>query len=158
MDSPASSDNPDGAFRRALETFETRLLTPLVSGELEAWSKALSEAWLPAADEIRRQCDHHHREQFARIATEDPELLPRVEQLRAEDESIRQEIVKLSAEMERIPSRAEKVEPNEGKLDAQLEALRSQGIALVNRVRKQDVALQTWFVEAFNRDRGVAGD
>jgi hypothetical protein len=29
-----------------------------------------------------------------------------------------------------------------------------QGMALVTQIRKQEVAIQTWFIEAFNRDRG----
>jgi hypothetical protein len=158
MDSPVSADDPHSALRRVLENLETCLLTPVISGELEAWTKALWEAWVAAADEVRRHFDHYHREQFARISTEDPELMPRVEQLQAEGEAIRQEIVQLSAAIERLAPRAEKVEPHEGRLDAQVEALSGQGIALINRIRKQEVALQTWFSEAFNRDRGVAAD
>jgi hypothetical protein len=158
MDSTPAIQDPDRALRGVLENFETRLATPIISGELEAWTKAVVEAWTAAADEVRRHCDRHHREQYARISKEDPELLPRVEKLQAEDEAIRQDVAKLSAVIERLALRAENVEPHEAKLDAEVEALRSQGIAFINRVRKQEVALQTWFVEAFNRDRGVAAD
>jgi hypothetical protein len=30
-----------------------------------------------------------------------------------------------------------------------------EGLTFIARVRKQATAIQTWFVEAFNRDRGA---
>jgi hypothetical protein len=158
MDPPVPAADSEQSLRGILETFETRLATPIVSGELQAWARAVAEAWTVVAPEVRRHCDHHHRDQYARMTEEDPELLPRVEKLQTEDEAIRREIATLTAAVERLVVRAEKVEPHEGRLDVEVEALGEQGVAFINRVRKQEVAVQTWFLEAFNRDRGVAAD
>jgi len=151
---PANSDR-DQDLRSVLETFETRLDTPIISGELAAWASAVSKAWSDVAAQVQRSCERH-RDQFQQMATEDPELLPIVQQLQAEDDAIRQQIRKLTDEVNRVARRAEQVEPHEGELDPQVEALRDRGVAFLNRVRKQEVAVQTWFLEAFNRDRGVA--
>jgi chromosome segregation ATPase len=157
MDHSLSTPDDHRALRDALEAFETRLATPVVSGELKTWAAAVSQAWATLAVEVKNRLEHH-QEQLATIANQDPELLPRVEQLKGEDESIRRDIETLSTTIERLTPRAEKVEPHEGRLGAEVEAASAQGIAFVNRIRKQEVALRTWFQEAFNRDRGVAAD
>jgi uncharacterized protein (DUF3084 family) len=151
---PADSD-PDQALRSVLETFETRLATPIVSGELADWSDALSKAWTDAAIPLQRS-GQRRQDQFKQIAAEDSELLPRVQQLQAEDDAIRHDIHKLTDQVKSLAQRARQVEPHEGKLDPEVEALRDLGVAFLNRVRRQEVAVQTWFLEAFNRDRGVA--
>jgi hypothetical protein len=46
------------------------------------------------------------------------------------------------------------MEPDEAKAQPHIQKLVDTSVALVTRVRKQDVALQTWFAEAFNRERG----
>jgi hypothetical protein len=83
------------------------------------------------------------------------ELLPKVEQLQAEDKAILEECDALDQMVARTTSHAPKLEPDEEKARQHTKVLTDAGIALVTRVRKQETALQTWYVEAFNRDRGA---
>ena len=151
---PAASQ-ADEQLRTALETFETRLATPIVSGELASWTTAALAAWTALAPPVNQSLDRH-REQFQQIAAEDAELLPTVQKLKDEDDAIRHEIRGLTDAVAQVARRAEQVEPHEGKLDREVEALTTRGVAFLNRVRKQEVATRAWFMEAFNRDRGVA--
>jgi chromosome segregation ATPase len=139
----------------ALEVFETSLNTPVVSGELEDWTVALKSSWDRVQPAIQRQLDGPHRSQIKEIGKQDPELLPRVEQLKQEDEQIAQQLRNLSARIEKLSVYAPRIEPNEGKVQDDLTNLIEEGMALVNRVRKQEVGIQTWFMEAFNRDLGT---
>jgi hypothetical protein len=49
----------------------------------------------------------------------------------------------------------EKLLDLEESLEKARQLLVDQGLALVLRIRKQEAAARTWYVEAFQRDRGV---
>jgi hypothetical protein len=142
-------------LKSALDSFEVSLATPMVSGELADWLQQVELAWSKLSDLLHNHIEHSHVEQFSQIEEQDLELLPKVEQLRAEDKSILEECDALNRAVARTTSQAPKLEPDEEKARQHTKSLVDAGIALVTRVRKQEVALQTWYVEAFNRDRGA---
>jgi hypothetical protein len=147
----------ESELRTALAAFETSLSTPIVSGELAAWMSEVQESWEEASAQIQNNVSHLHPRQFEEIAEQDQELLPQIEQLKAEDEAIQLEHERISQMIARDAQHVPKLEPDEGKAQKHVQNLIDEGIAFVTRVRKQEVAVETWLVEAFNRDRG-AGD
>jgi hypothetical protein len=74
-----------------------------------------------------------------------------------EDAAIEKDRKTFDQAVSRIATHVPKLEPDEEKAQQHVKKLVDEGMAFVARVRKQEVAIQTWFVEAFNRDRG-AGD
>jgi len=145
----------DNDLRTALSALETSLATPLISGELADWLAVVADSWATAKQQVQHHSEVEHPSQFQQIGSEDPELLPRVEQLQAEDAAIQQDCQALDHSVSRIASHAPKLETDEEKAQHHIKKLVDEGMAFVTRVRKQEVALQTWFVEAFNRDRGA---
>jgi hypothetical protein len=145
----------DNDLKTVLSALETRLATPLMPGELADWLAVVAESWGTAKQQIQHHSKTEHPSQFQQIGSADPELLPRVEQLQAEDAAIEQDCQSLDHLVSRIASHAPKLQPDEEKARHHVKKLVDVGIAFVTRVRKQEVALQTWFVEAFNRDRGA---
>ena len=138
-----------------LTKFETNLLRPAISGELASWLEDVQKSWEEASAQIHYYIKHLHPRQYDEIAKQDPELLPRIEQLRADDEAIEQQRSKLSKSIGRVGEHAAKLEPDEEKAEKYTKAIVEDGTAFIIRVRKQEVAVQTWYVEAFNRDRGA---
>jgi hypothetical protein len=149
----ASNSNDD--LKTVLTAFETSLLTPTVSGELAPWLDEVQKTWDEASAQIHYYIKHLHPRQFDEISKQDPELLPRIEQLQAEDEAIEQQRAQLSQSIGRVGQHVPKMEPDEEKAQKHTKAIIDAGTAFLTQVRKQEVALQTWYVEAFNRDRGA---
>lgn len=76
-------------FKTAIESFETALLTPITSGDLPDWLEKLRGAWKQVAGKFSGE-GRLHEQQLEQIATQDPELLFRVEQLRGEEADLAQ--------------------------------------------------------------------
>jgi hypothetical protein len=152
----ATRTDPECELRVALERLETALATPIVGGELVAWIKDVQKAWHEASAQIHYHTKHVHARQFSQISNEDPELIPQTEKLRAVDAEIETDREELNRLLQRLAEHAPKFEPDEEKIREHVDGLADAGTAFINRVRKQEVAMRTWFVEAFNRDRGVA--
>jgi hypothetical protein len=138
----------------ALTTLETALLTPVVSGELESWATTAQQA----AIELDRRLPPYLRSvlhpQYAEIARSDAELLPRVEQLIAEDQNL---LLEQSAFCDRINAfaqRAAQVKRDEAQVANERTQLEQEGIGLIVRIKKQRAAADTWLAEANYRDRG----
>ena len=144
-------------LKTSLAAFETSLSTPIVSGELAAWVGEVEKAWEEASAQIHDCVTRLHPRQYDEIAKADPELMPRIEVLKAEDEAIEQEREHIHQMVERDAQHVPKLEPDEGKAQKHVQSLIDKGLAFLMRVRKQEVAVETWLVEAFNRDRGTAG-
>ena len=143
-------------YRAALDKLETSLNTPIVAGELADWAGVVSNTWADATEQIVRQIQEVHPRQFEEMADADPEMLSRVETLKTEDDEIEQDRDSFQRHLARVVEHAPSFERDEEKIKSYTTSLMDTGLALVQRARKQEVALQTWFVEAFNRDRGVA--
>jgi hypothetical protein len=146
---------PEDELKTALEAFETSLATPVISGELADWVEAAQKTWAEASAQIDEHIEQRHPAQFEEIGRADPELLPRVEQLQDEDAAIKAELEALRTSLKRSLAHLPKLEPDEVKSQQHLATFVDEGMALIARVRKQEVAVQTWYFEAFNRDRGA---
>jgi hypothetical protein len=147
--------NAEYELKAALTALETSLNTPIVSGELGDWLEAVRKSWAEASAQIRHHVNQLHPRQFEQIGKEDPELLPRVEPLQREDRAIEEECVRITLAVERNSQHVPRLEPDEEKALKHTKKLVEDGIAAIVRVRKQEVAIQTWYLEAFNRDRGA---
>jgi hypothetical protein len=146
----------DRELKSELEAFETSLATPVVSGELAVWSDHVREAWSTLSPRVCHDVAKQHARQFEEITSQDPELFAQVDKLKADDEAIQAQRQSLDQLVGRLANLAPLVEPDEGKFHALMSQLQKDGVEFIARVRKQLVAVQTWYVEAFNRDRGVA--
>jgi seryl-tRNA synthetase len=150
------TSDPGNGLRGALEAFETALATPIVSGELETWIDQVRKAWSEVSTHVHDRSTRIHPQEYEQITNKDPELIPQVQKLKAEDQSIERDRQAMNRRIHTIAQRVPNVEPDEEKIKRHVTQLIDDGIAFVGRTRKQEVAAQTWFVEAFNRDRGVA--
>jgi len=142
-------------FKAAVDEFERCLLSPVISGELPAWVDEVQAAWSEAAAQIHFQAKHLHPQQYEEIANQDPELLPRIDLLKAEDATIEEQCQKIQQAVIRVAQHAPMLEPDEEKAQKHTKGLIEKGLAYIARVRKQDIAVRSWYVEAFDRDIGA---
>jgi hypothetical protein len=146
--------DPETELRDALTAFETSVTTPIVSGELSDWIEKARKTWGNCSAQVRMHIRDLHPRQFEQIGEADAALFRQVELLRADDERIEAERENLDHSVSRMSDWLPKLGPDEAKAQPHVENLMERGIAFVARVRKQEVAVQTWFAEAFNRERG----
>jgi hypothetical protein len=151
----SQSKYSDDDLKAALAAFETGLLTPTVSGELGPWLEQVQKTWEEASAQIHYHLKHLHPRQYDEISKQDPELLPRIDQLRGEDDAIEHQRAQLSQSIGRVSHKAPKLEPDEEKAQRHIKSIVDAGMAFLIQVRKQEIAVQTWYVEAFNRDGGA---
>jgi len=149
-----SGSNDESELRTALTAFETSVATPVVSGELGDWADTVRKAWSEASAQIDRQIRELHPRQYEEISNADAALFQQIELLKAEDSAIEQDRDRLDRAVKRVADHVPKLEPDEAKAEPHVESLVEDAMAFVGRVRKQEVAVQTWFMEAFNRERG----
>src|SRR6188472_1008612 len=88
--STTSANQSDEDLKAALAEFETSILSPTISGELTRWLEHVQECWEEASAQIHFHVKHLHPRQYEEISKQDAELLPRIEQLEAEDDAIEQ--------------------------------------------------------------------
>lgn len=143
------------AFRSVLERLEIAAGTPLVPGEMESWLQELDVAFAETRSAFAEQRRQSHAPQLGSIKREDPEMFRHVEQLQQEDAAIAESIEALQARAGVLKPMVHRIEPDEKRAELALTELGEQGVQLVARIRKQEVALRTWLQEAFTRDRGV---
>jgi hypothetical protein len=104
---------------------------------------------------IELQFERTHTELLDEMSNQDPELASRIEDLKAEDSRLLETWKQIHAELGRFCGLAKRAEPDEGKVSEPVTQLTDQALAFVIGVRKQEAALTTWYMEAFNRDRGI---
>lgn len=155
MDRQQPSIQDDHAFDEALKAFESALEVPFVPGELERWIDAVEGAFTQVRPRLQRRLQHAHPDEFAEIGEADPGLIRRVEQMREEDAALREETAELADRITALRSAITSVEPDEARVETMLETFIEQALQFVIRVRKQEQAVRTWLMEAFNRDRGT---
>jgi hypothetical protein len=129
-------------------------MTPVVSGELAVWGDEVRGAWAKLAPMVDRQVSRLHPKQYEEMTRQDPELFTHVDNLKAEDAAVLDELQKLGQLVDRLANLAPLVEPDERKFNDLEAHLRKDGIAFVAHVRTQQIAVETWYLEAFHRDRG----
>lgn len=139
----------------SLERLETCLETPHVPGELPSWAAAVRKAVADLGPCLKQQISELHHQDFGEISKQDPGLLSRVEQLEAEDAEIADEYQQLTHLVEKIVDSASRIEPDEQRLEPIVEECVERGLSFGLHVRKQETAIKTWLLEAFDRDRGT---
>ncbi|REJ70074.1 MAG: hypothetical protein DWQ31_02330 [Planctomycetota bacterium] len=147
--------NENCELSEALKELEICLETPVVPGELESWAHAANAACEAVGIPLRNAVEDAHPEVFRQILQQDPELAQRVEELRSEDQVLLRQFDSLKRQLHRLATQASAVEPRESRLDSQLSDVTKEGLAFVINTRSQEQALSTWYVEAYNRDRGI---
>jgi hypothetical protein len=138
----------------ALTQAETALLTPVVSGELETWATALQETTQLVSERVPTYLKHVLHPEYAEIAKTDPELLSRVEQLIAEDQSLLVDQDSFRTEVNDFAKRASHIKKDEAQVASERSKLEQKGLALILRIKRQRAAADTWLAEANYRDRG----
>jgi len=141
-------------LNEALTQAETALLTPVVSGELETWARALQDGTQLLSERLPTYLKAVLHPQYAEIAKTDPELLSRVEQLIAEDQSLLVDQDSFRTEVDEFAKQASHIKKDEAQVAAQRTKLEQKGLALILRIKRQRAAADTWLAEANYRDRG----
>jgi len=150
----------DDQLDSLLQTLELRLETPIVPGEMRSWLENLRNLWdrLPAT--LSQTSGEENLPKLKQIAATDPELDARVQRMHDEDAQIAAEALRLQQAIESVHQQVGSVEEaaqlDEGQLSEQVSTIIDRSLALIIRIRKQQRAIDTWFVEALQRDRGVA--
>lgn len=149
-------DGPSDALAEALRTLETNLETPVVPGELTTWIRNVKESCDAVGCRLREAIEHSHEERFQQIVAQDPALMPRVQQLRIEDQELLGDAKTIAHAIANLEKQNGDRVANQAKSDERIAEIVELGIAFVVRTRTQETALSTWHMEAFQRDRGVA--
>lgn len=142
-------------FHTALSQFETSVEVPFVPGELERWIAAVTTAWKLLQPKLSWVLNVLHPEHYAGISRADQELIQRVEQMRCEDAEIETEIEKIDQLIPALQTSIRDLEPNEAEVNRLMKEFVSDALVLVIRIRKQEQAVRTWFLESIYRDRGA---
>ncbi len=142
------------ALLAGLENFEACLSTPVVCGELGAWSQIAQAAWADLIPILQRRVAILHREEVKRIAQTDPDLLPQVVQLASEDQAILQEAAKIGRSLAEVAIEGASYTPKELKFKERVTTLVDHGMAFAQQVRLQGISLQTWLEQANKLNEG----
>lgn len=157
--SPNESNNRSGpeaaALADALSALETALLTPVVSGELAPWVRDVRSAASRAEEQLKSYLGSTQRRQYLDMAKADPELLSRIEQLAEDDGSLLTDCGEFHKNASRLQELVNADRRHEQRPEDHRAELEEQGVKLITRIRKHQVATDTWLSEAFYRDRGV---
>ncbi len=139
----------------ALSDLEAAIEAPHVPGEMARWIATVRQALTTTLAIWEREIRPRHREAFARIRVEDLALQPRIEQLSKSDQALHDQLyeaLRQATEVEQTLQQSDgQIEPSQPP-----DELVEQCTVMLIRFRKQERAIDTWFMEAFQRDRGVA--
>ncbi len=138
-----------------LTALERVLETPLVPGELAVWATTAQEAVGRLDSIVQSRFAAEHPKLLTAIEWQDMELASRIERLRDEDGAILQAFKHFQYEVNELAGAADSIEPREDRVHDHFEDLINDGIQLILRMRRQEVAIDNWFMEALFRDRGV---
>lgn len=149
-----------GHLTQVLAELEKLLETPIVPGEMAEWYRSVTHKLKDLGSTHERVRNAIHDSQFSQIEQVDPEQLNHVQKMRAEDKEIALEIARLSRSAAVLNEHVDRSEDAQQRDESQLASLTSQlnedALALIIRIRAQENSLRTWYLEAFDRDRGTA--
>lgn len=128
------SAQPEAELKAALDNFETSIATPIVAGDSATWIEDVERSWAEAAAQVHYHVKHLHPRQFEEIAAQDPELLPRVDVLQAEDAAIEDQRGKLSQSVTRLAQHVPRMQPDEEKALKYTKPFVDEATAFVARV------------------------
>jgi hypothetical protein len=142
-------------LREALGRLETALGTPVLSGELTDWVQSVQRALDGCVRALRGEFDYGHPQQYADILQQDLEIARQVEQLKEEDRAILADVGRFGEELDHLAIVAKAVGRHESQAIEGANQVVQSGLMLVARVRKQQTAITTWLMEAYQRDQGT---
>ena len=119
-------------------------------------ARAVKEVIAQTAPLVREQVSRNHRDHYSRILEEDAEMYRHVFQLKQADQKLIEEFDSLAQMGQTLAARAPKVGWDEARLHGAVASLVQAGLAFILHWQQQEIALRTWLVEAFTRERGVA--
>lgn len=148
----STSLHTDEQLRTSLDKLERCLEMPIVPGRFEHWLESCRQLCGELEAALQSRVEEGHGELLEEIASQDPELLPRVEQLLAEDTAL----LKLARELRQDAESLANHAGDESAADERVQEFTKEALSYVLRIRTQETAIVTWYQEAFNRDRGIA--
>jgi hypothetical protein len=137
-----------------LQHMKEALDCPCVPGELEPWARAVNEAMTQTGPLVREQLQRNHRDHYSRILEEDAEMYRHVFQLKQADQKLLEAFEALARKGQSLAAQAPKVGWDEARLHDAVDGLVRDGLAFILNWEQQEIALRTWLVEAFTRERG----
>ncbi|WP_339907887.1 hypothetical protein [Symmachiella dynata] len=145
----------DNELLEHLESLERSLDVPLVPGEVGQWLETV-QSELESTERALRACiDSKHSKEFQQIGNEDPGLFGRVREMQQTDQENLQRSAVLLARLAKLKPLADAVGADEKQLEKPIENVVKHGLEFVTEVRKQETVIDTWLLEAYDRDRGV---
>jgi hypothetical protein len=149
------ADSSTTELEAVLIQFEKAVLSPVVPGELSDWTKEAFERTeeLPAV--LAENAKSVHDEICDTISVADPEMLPRIESLHAEDDAIIASARELLEMAKTVRTVAGSVVPDEERARKLVDGFTTAASALIIRVKKQELGIEVWLRESQTRDRGV---
>jgi septal ring factor EnvC (AmiA/AmiB activator) len=150
-----STPTNHSALPEALDQLESYLELPVVPGEAENWLGAVRQACDDVSEHLVKEIHGPHADLLAKTQRQDPALAPRVEEMHQTDQQLLEECQALQRTIERLTDMAAKTESDEARLEPWFKELTDSALTFILDVRKQEAAVTTWYMEAFNRDRGV---
>ncbi len=151
-----NNETNDENLKSKLSRFENHLETPFVAGELIEWVHAAERVFADVLPALRTQINSRHPKLIEEIVEQDPGQLSCAEHFQGEDQKLLKEAERQSKVVSLLASRGDELEPDEALTSEVVGSIVDEGLELVIRIRKQEAAIDTWLMEAFDRDRGVA--
>lgn len=140
----------------ALARLELNLEKPVVPGEMVRWTTEVRRALEEVGPLLREVIEKEHPSKCNQISQEDPGLLRRVTQTKEQDQKSLEILDQIRARFEQLARDAETVVPDEARLTEAHQQGVNAGLAFVIHVRTQEASIDTWLMEALDRDRGIA--
>ncbi len=140
----------------ALQAWERDLETPIVPGEFPSWIQNLRTSGERVGHELQSTLPTAHEQTFGEIGGQDPDLLSRVQALREEDHDILVTFTSVQRKVQELATTAEvrSTLTNSPEVRERIHQIVQAGLDLVIRIRTQEISLETWKLEAYQRDRG----
>lgn len=151
-----TAQGSESQFLVTLADFEKCLGTPVIPGEMSAWLQTVRKAFEGVRSQFCREVQKPHDQLLNDMVEQDFEMAQRAEQMKAEDRQLLSQIDDLHAKFERLCEMSKRGGTQEAKLDKDVEKFADEALRFVVACRKHETALTTWYMEAFNRDRGIA--
>ncbi len=139
----------------ALAKLEFCLESPVVPGEMDDWTSMVQESFAEVEPLLKETVEKEHPKKLKQISQDDPGLHRRVTQLKEQDQESMSQVKQIRTQLDQIANKAEIIEPDEARLEDRLQEFIDKALEFILHVRKQEVAIDTWLLEALERDRGV---